>query len=230
MASTTNGLNKITDKILSAARESAEKILAEAQEECDRIAAEYDARAEEIRKANERDAGQKAADTVARAKSSAAMQGRNLIGEKKSELIESVFKNAFDQIGKRSEKEYTELVVGLLAAALSELAQTEEKNLALYGEEDESAAEIYEVVLNAKDRNAIGTAVVNGARKKLKGELSEDRLKKIRLADATANIAGGVILRYGDVESNCSLEMLFAQLRRELETDVSRALFAADPV
>lgn len=228
MAVKTNGLNKITKKILSEANDSAEKILAEAKEDCNRIAADFDARAEEIRRAGKRDAEQKAADVLARAKSMAAMQARNVIGQRKSDLIENVFQNAFDAIEKRSEKEYTALVVGLLASALLELAQTEEKNFALYGEADESVGERYEVLLNEKDREAIGDAVVTGVKKKLKGVLSEERIKKIVLSEATAGIDGGVILKYGDVESNCSFEMIFSQLRRELETDVSRALFATD--
>lgn len=228
MAVKTNGLNKITEKILSEANDSAEKILAAAKEDCNRIAADFDARAEEIRRAGKHDAEQKAADLMARAKSMAAMQARNVIGQRKSDLIENVFQNAFDAIEKRSPKEYTALVVGLLASALSELAETEDKNFALYGEADESVGERYEVLLNEKDRETIGNAVVTGVKQKLKGVLSKERLDKIVLSDATAGIDGGVVLRYGDVESNCSFEMLFSQLRRELETEVSRALFATD--
>ena len=228
MASNTNGLNKITDKILAEAKANAERITASAKADCDRIRADYAARAEEIRRANEREAEQKAADLIARAKSSAAMEGRDLVGQKRSELIEQAFQRAFGEVEARSQKEYTDLVVGLLAAALCELSETEEKNLALYGEEDGSAALPYEVVLNRKDRSAIGSAVVEQTRKRLKGKLTEARLQKLVLAQDTAEINGGVILRYGDVESNCSLEMIFSQLRRELETDVSRTLFAAD--
>lgn len=227
MASNTNGLNKITEKILAEAQASAEKIIAEAKADCERIRAEYAARAAEIRRANEQEAAQKAADLIARAKSSVAMERRNRIGKTRSELIERAFEDAFREIETGSEKTYTDLVVGLLAAAIRELSETEERNLALYGEEDESAALPYEVVLNRKDREAIGKAVVEGARKKLKGTVSEARLNKIALAGDTAQINGGVLLRYGDVESNCSLEMIFSQLRRELETDVSRTLFAA---
>ena len=226
LATKTNGLEKITEKILSEARESARKIIEAAQEECDRIIADDRSRAEEIRAAGERDAGQRAADILSRAQSSAAMQERNVIGRKKSDLIESVFQNVYESVGKRSRKDYTALVVGLLASALTELAETEEKNFALYGEEDESSAEPYEVILNAKDRETIGSAVIAGVKKTLKGVLSEARSEKIVLAQTTAEIDGGVILRYGDVESNCSIGMLFSQLRRELETDVGRALFA----
>ena len=230
MATQTNGLNKITEKILSEARESVKRILATAQEECDRIAADYDARISELQSANKRETEQKTADVSARSGSAAAMQARNIIGQRKSELIEGVFHSAYESIGKRSEKDYTGLVVGLLVAAVSELAETEKRNLALYGEEEESATESYEVLLNGKDRESIGETVIAGAKKKLKGVLSEEQLQKLVLAPEAANIDGGVILRYGDVESNCSLEMLFSELRRELETDVSRVLFATDAV
>ena len=36
---------------------------------------------------------------------------------------------------------------------------------------------------------------------------------------------GGAVVCYGPVECNCSLEMIFAQLRRELEGEVCEALF-----
>ncbi len=225
MASNTNGLNKITDKILAEAQAGAERIVEDAKADCERIRAEYAAKAEEIRRQNRAEADEKAADLLARARSNAAMEARNLVGQKRSELIERAFSDAFSEIENRSEKEYTELVIGLLCAAVRELSETEERNLALYGEEDESAAFPYEVVLNRKDHDSIGAVVISGAKKQLTGQLSETRLEKIVLADDIAEIGGGLLLRYGDVESNCSLEMIFAQLRRELETDVSRTLF-----
>ena len=120
----TNGLNKITEKILSAAEESAQKILDAAQAECECIAADYETRAAEIRRARSRDAEQRTADLLARAASTAAMQGRNLVGEKRSELIDGVFQRAYESIGKRSKAEYTDLLIGLLVAAMQELAET----------------------------------------------------------------------------------------------------------
>ena len=84
MATQTNGLNKITEKILSEARESVKRILATAQEECDRIAADYDARISELQSANKRETEQKTADVSARSGSAAAMQARNIIGHRKS--------------------------------------------------------------------------------------------------------------------------------------------------
>lgn len=224
----TNGLNRITDKILAAAKEQANEILAGAQADCDRILAGYEEKAAGICAASEREIEQKTNDLLARAKSSAAMAGRNLVGEKRSELIESVFCEAFEEIEKKPQGEYAELVIGLLSAAIEELFATEEKNLKLYGAEEEEVAERCEILLNSADRKAIGKIVLDGVCKTLSGKISAENLKKIVLAEDTVNIRGGAVLRYGDVESNCSFEMLFSLLRRDLETDVSRILFATE--
>ena len=224
----TNGLNKITEKILAAAKDQANGILADAQTDCARILADYDERAEQIRLANAHETERKTADLIARATSSAAMAGRNLVGEARSNLIETVFQSAFEEIENKPQTDYAELVIGLLCAAAEELFATEEKNLALYGAEEEEVADTCEILLNADDKERIGKMVLDGVCKKLKGKISDENLKKITLAEDTVRIKGGAVLRYGEVESNCSLEMLFSMLRRELETDVSRILFAAE--
>ena len=224
----TNGLNRITEKILASARESADGILAAAKEDCDRILAGYDEKAEKIRLAGKKEIEQKTADLLARARSSAAMAGRNLVGEARSELIEAVFRKAFEEIENRPREAYAGLVIGLLSAAVEEVFATEEKNLALYGAEEEAALEQCEILLNPEDRKTIGKTVLEGVLKKLSGKVKAEDLGKIVLAEDTAPIKGGAILRYGDVESNCSLEMIFSLLRRDLETDVSRVLFAAE--
>lgn len=224
----TNGLNRITDKIITAAKDQANEILASAQAECDRIRAGYEEKVAAIRKSGEREIEQKTRDLLVRAKSSAAMAGRNVVGEKRSELIESVFQSAFEKIENLPDEEYAKLVVGLLSAAVEELFTTEEKNLALYGAEEEAVAEKCEVLLNDKDRKKIGKTVVDGICKTLSGKIGKENLNKIVLAGDIVPIKGGAVLRYGEVESNCSFEMLFSLLRRDLETDVSRTLFAAE--
>lgn len=224
----TNGLNRITDKIITAAKDQANEILASAQAECDRIRAGYEEKVAAIRKSGEREIEQKTRDLLVRAKSSAAMAGRNVVGEKRSELIESVFQSAFEKIENLPDEEYAKLVIGLLSAAVEELFTTEEKNLALYGAEEEAVAEKCEVLLNDKDRKKIGKTVVDGICKTLSGKIGKENLNKIVLAGDTVPIKGGAVLRYGEVESNCSFEMLFSLLRRDLETDVSRTLFAAE--
>jgi hypothetical protein len=45
------------------------------------------------------------------------------------------------------------------------------------------------------------------------------------MAGETAPIDGGLVLRCGPVETNCSLAMLMAENRRETEAKASRILF-----
>ncbi len=222
----TNGIDRITDKILADAQAKADRILADAQAECDSIKADYDNRAQAIRDQLSEAAQAKGADLIARAKAAAAMKKRNVLQAQESQLIDGVFDGAREWVLGLPKEKYTELLVGLLSAALLEQAETEAKNLALYGEEGE-AVEQFEVLLNKKDRETCGRDVLEAVKKRYanSSRLPEGRVDRLVLSKNTLNIDGGVVLRYGDVESNCSLEMLFGQLHRELEAEVAQALF-----
>lgn len=220
-----NGLKNMTDRILSDAREEAAAILKRAQDECGEIAARYEAQADEIRERLSLEAEAKGADMIARAKSSAAMQKRNLLLRQQGDLIDGVFTDAEAWVLSLTSDKYADVLGGLLASALHELYTTQAQNQALYGEEEEDSEAPCEVLLNKKDRDSIGDAVIATARKKLIGKLPESQLEKLILSKDTVRIKGGVILRRGDVELNSSFETVFAQLRRELEGEIAQVLF-----
>ena len=222
-----NGLNKITDKILSEAQAKADKILADAQAECDRINAEYAERAEKIRSEISGEAEKGGMEYVARIRSTAATNKRNLLLQTKSDLIDGVFAGVLEQTRNLELQKYNEILIGLLSAALLEQIESEETSRNLYGEEDALVPEVYEVVFNQRDRDRSGKAVIEGVQKHLTGKVSAEKLARLSLATQTANIDGGLVLRCGNVESNCSLAILFAQLREGLESEVARTLFDA---
>ncbi len=222
-----NGLEKITEKILSEANEKAEQILVAAEAESKKIADSYAERAEEIRERISSAAERDGKDMVSRAKSSAATAKRNAMLTARAELIDGVFDGALATALALPQAEYIDLLTGLLCAALTEQLEAEYNSRTLYGEEEAMEPEVYEVLMNARDRERCGAAVVAGATKKLSGKVAADRLQKLKLSDKTVSIDGGLILRYGDIESNCSFSLLFAQLREELETEVSHCLFDA---
>ena len=221
-----NGLEKITDKILADANERAARILADAEAQSEAITAEYQARANAIKEELFEAAEREGMGQVSRAKATVATAKRNLLLATKSELIDDVFDSALDGTKKLADENYTDLLVGLLCAAMLEELEAEEKSR-LYDELDAEAPESYEVLLNERDRDRVGKAVVEGARKKLEGKADAKKLSRLTLSKQTVAIDGGLILRCGDVEANCSFSLLFAQLRQELEGDVSRALFDA---
>ncbi len=220
-----NGLNKITERILGDARAEAERILSEAREDCARIAADYASRADGVREKLTAQAEEKAEDMIARAKAAAAMQERNLLLQQRSDLIDGVFAGAQEWVLSLDGEKYTELLAGLLSAALMELVNTEAHNRAVYGDEEEPVQADYEVCLGKKDRSRCGEAVVAAVRKKLAGKLPEDVLSRLVLSEETLAADGGAVLRWGDISCNCTFGLLFSQLRRELEGEVGRALF-----
>ena len=222
-----NGLNKITDKILSDAQAKADKILADAQAECDRINAEYAERAEKIRSEISGEAEKGGMEYVARIRSTAATSKRNLLLQTKSDLIDGVFTSVLDQTRNLELQKYNEILVGLLSAALLEQVESEEISRKLYGEEEALAPEAYEVIFNQRDRDRSGKAVVESVQTHLSGKVPAEKLSCLVLAAQAANIDGGLILRCGNVESNCSFSILFAQLRESLESEVARTLFDA---
>lgn len=222
-----NGLNKITGKILSEAQAKADKILADAQAECDRINAEYAERAEKIRTEISSEAEKGGMEYVARIRSTAATSKRNLLLQTKSDLIDGVFASVLEQTRTLELDKYNEILVGLLSAAFLEQIESEEVSRTLYGEEEALAPECYEVIFNQRDRDRSGKAVVEGVQKHLAGKASAEKLARLVLSTQTASIDGGLILRCGSVESNCSLSILFAQLREDLESEVARTLFEA---
>ena len=220
-----NGLDRITEKILAEARQEADRIISDAEAECARISAEYAARAEAIRESLTAEAERKGTDLIARAKSAAATKKRNTMLQTRAQLIDDVFDGTLASLRNLTGEKYTEVLAGLLCSAVLEQVEAEKISSTLYGEEEAMAPERYEVLLNARDRERVGKALIDAARKQLSGKLSAEVLKKLMLSEKTVSIDGGLILRCGDIESNCSFALLFAQLREELEGEVSRALF-----
>ena len=70
-----------------------------------------------------------------------------------------------------------------------------------------------EIVLNARDKAENELLSAKGTPGKL--TVSED----------TADISGGVIVRFGGIETNCSIDALIRQRRSGLSTEVAAALF-----
>ena len=223
-----NGLERITEKILTEAREEAARILSSAEAECSRIREEYAARADDIRARLSAEAERTGTDMIAQAKATAATQKRNLLLETQSQLIDEVFALALSQVSQQEGESYVEILAGLLSAALVEQVEAEEISRTLYGEEDAMAPEAYEILLSARDLERYGKDVLDAVRKKLGTKLEKTTLDKLVLSKQTLNVNGGLVLRGGNIEANCSLSLLFSQLREELEAEVSHALFVAD--
>ena len=217
------GLEKVTGKIIADAEADARVALDRAEAECaavkERYAAETEAEIEKLRDENDRECQ----SLIIRARSSAAMAKRNALLEARAKLLDEAYAAAEKQVKSMNGEQYLALLLKMLRSALQNQLADEETSLRLYGEDIAPAS--YEVILNSRDRDTYGEKLLDAFRAGYGAKLSADTLCKLCLASDTASIDGGLILRSGPVETNCSLAMLMAENRRETEVRVSRILF-----
>ncbi|MBP3570984.1 MAG: V-type ATP synthase subunit E [Clostridia bacterium] len=217
------GLEKVTGKIIADAEADARVILERAEAECEAIKAKYAAATEaEVEKLTD-ECDRECQALIIRARSSAAMAKRNAVLEARAKLIDDAYATAEKQIRSMSGEQYLDLLQKMLRSALKSQLDGEEESMRLYGEDISPA--VYEVVLNTRDRETYGEKLLEAYRAGYGARLSPVVLQRLRLAPDTAPIDGGLVLRCGPVETNCSLSMLMAANRRETEARVSRILF-----
>ena len=217
------GLEKVTGKIIADAEADARVILDRAEAECaavkEKYAAATEAELEKLREENDRECQ----SLIIRARSSAAMAKRNALLEARAALLDEAYAMAERQIKNMNPEQYLDLLQKMLRSALKNQLAGEEESMRLYGEDISPA--VYEVILNSRDRDTYGETLLPAFKTGYGARLPETAHAKLRMAAETAPIDGGLVLRCGPVETNCSLAMLMAENRRETEARVSRILF-----
>ena len=191
------GTEKIIAHIEDDARKQAEAILAEAEEKCAAVRADFEEQAKKLYSEKIRDGVKACQDREDGALRIARMEARKSVLAVKQEMVSKSFDLAREQILSLPEEDYVAFLKKLALSA------------GLTGDE--------EILLNAGDREKIGAKLIEA----LKGEG-----KTLKLSDETADIAGGLILRRGNVETNCSVELLVELSRAELSGKLAELLFA----
>jgi len=191
-----NGIEKITDRIATEAGEKVANILAEAQAKAEKLAADYEAQAAAEKAALVEKGRTAAADREQRLVSMAQMEARNEILTVKQNLLDKAFEVALDQLCSLPEEQYVTVLEKLLQQAVTS------------GKE--------EVILSPGDREQVGQTVVD--------KVNAASGWTLTLSDETRSIRGGVILRDGSVEVNCTFETLLRICRTDIAGEVANAL------
>jgi V/A-type H+-transporting ATPase subunit E len=193
------GTEKIIAHIQADAKAQVDAILAQAEQQCAEIRAGYEKQAAD-RYSDRIRAGVKACqdevDSRARIDQMEARKGTLAV---KQEMVSEAFDKALEALVALPEDEYVAFLASLAA------------NAAVSREE--------EIILNARDRAAIGQKVVEAANTRLGSG-------KLTLAKETGDFAGGLILRRGNVEANCTAELLVELQRGEMSAEIAGLLFA----
>lgn len=217
------GLDKITEKIISEANDNARAIIEAARKKCITISNEYAARAEKLARSVENDAEKEAKAIISQSKSEVEAEKRNSILKAQNTLIDEAFEKARKELTELPEEKYRAVLLSFAEKALFEIIDGQEENMRLYGEGPD--ADTFELLLCEKDLKKHGTAVCDGLRKMTVEKYGKEMKKKIVLSSLPAKIDGGVIIKCGSIENNCSFSVLFSQLRSQLEGKISCFLF-----
>lgn len=226
-----NGIEKITGQIQADTQAEVDQIAAQAKAQADEILADYEARAQAQAKIIAEKGKQNAAHREERLIAVAGLEERKATLNAKQEMVDRAFDQAMETLCNLPEEEYVNLLAALAVKA------------AVTGRE--------QVILSQKDRARVGKAVVMTANDalakavapKMPQDLTETRtgafLEKVvngasallagtgmlTLSEKTAPIQGGLLLADGDVEVNCSFEMLVRLARNDLAGQVAKLLF-----
>ena len=192
-----NGIERITQRIGAEAQAEIDRVLGEARAEAEKITARYKAQADA--EAADLDAKNKkaAAEREERLAGTAQMEARKAALAAKQEMVEKAYGLALQKLCSLPEEKYTAVLAELLIQASST------------GKE--------EVIFSDKDRRKVGKAAVEKANK--------DGGRKLTLSGETREMAGGLILRDGQVEVNCAFETQLRVLREEMTAEIAAILF-----
>lgn len=197
------GTEKIIAHIQAEAQAKVDAILAQAEQQCAGIREDYENKAQKTYE-DKINSGKK--DTEANAGSIyrlAQMEAKKGILGLKQDLVSECFDLACEKILVLPKEDKVAFLAKLVADATV------------------TGNEI--IVLSAMDKDEIGDAVKEEANKLVaeKGINAE-----LTVADAAGDFKGGVIVRRGNIEVNCTVELLIDLCRLEMSSEIAGVLFA----
>ena len=197
-----NGIERIAERILRDAQTEAAGIRSIADENCAKIDAQYEKQAKDAAGDILEAAEKEAAEIVKRMKGESDMKARSALLEEKQTLMQKAFELAQQEILGMEEDKYRAFLVSLACKAC------------VSGKE--------ELLLNEKDLKRFGKDLCDEINAKLK---EEGRPAKLTLGKTPADIEGGLKLKDGSVETNCSVGTLIATSKDALVPQVAAMLF-----
>lgn len=196
------GIEKITARITAEAKAQANAVRVDGEHKAAAIRAEYEKKAQDeyqaLVDAGTRDTEQR----VQRLDRTARLEAKKNILTLKQDMLAAAYDRARTMILGLPEENYT----AFLAHQAGRAAST--------GRE--------EVILSAADRARVGEKVVQAANALL---VKRGLPGQLVLSAATRPLSGGLVLRQGDIEVNCSLDSLLEMSHGSLDAEVADILF-----
>lgn len=196
------GTEKIIAHIRADADTAAKKTIDEATAEAEKIRAESFKQALSEYERLMQQGNAECEDILGGSRRIAEMEAKKGVLAVKQEMIEAAFEAAREKIINMPREDYVRFLARWAFEASTDGTE--------------------EIVLNARDKTELGKTVCKAANELL---AAAGKPGKLTVAEDTADIAGGVIVRFGGIETNCSVDALIRQQRSALAAPVAQLLF-----
>lgn len=195
------GLEKILKVIEDDANADVDEIIKQAQKDAAEIM--NDAKQEADKKCSEMTAKTDAnvQAILERAESAAVLQEKKKILNAKQQIISNVITKARNSLASLSDSEYIDIIL---------------KMVKKYAHNKEGV-----ILFSKTDKKRLPADIDS----KLSLALAEKQGASLVVSEAFAAIDGGFVLKYGDIEENCSFDALFSSAKEELSDQVNAILF-----
>lgn len=220
-----NNLAKILEKIEAEGTRQIEDIRKACDEKLAALDAETAAAVSAWEDAHKVETEKEANAIRTREKANAAMQCREIVLTEKASRIAEVYQKAEQVILSLPADEYAAFLTNLASSAITERVETVRFLQTEYRDEAFAEnSEVYSLHFSAKDKETYGASVLTAVQKQVAAVLPV--VPEIRLGDEVVPISGGVVVRYGDTETNCALSVLLSGLREKMDPVVQKTLFS----
>ena len=197
-----NGIEKITQRIGAEAQEEIEVAIRAARGKCGEIKAQSETKAQEEYQKLMREGAKDLEQQVQRIGSSAGMEVKKSVLAMKQSYVDRVLDASMEAICALPAESYIAFLADQAADA------------AVSGGE--------ELVFSSGDREKFGEKVCAAANKQLKKRGIDP---KLTVAADVGGFRGGLIVRMGDIDVNCTVEKLVEMRRGELAPQIVSILF-----
>lgn len=198
-----DGINKITERIAAETRDEIAVMQAETAEKCRSIKEAYNNTAQEEYWNLIRLGTKEVESQVSRLSSTANMEAKKSVLAMKQEAVAHVFEETVSRLCSMPEEQYVDFLAKQAALAAN--------------------TGLEEIVFNAKDKAGCSKAVTKAANELLK---KRGLLPKLTVSELTGSFKGGLMVKQGDIEVNCTVEKLVELSKGELASRVAELLFA----
>lgn len=193
-----DNISKILEAIRADGEAEADKVTAAGRKNADETMKLYGEEAAIEERAILKKANKEAEEITQRGVSQAGIESRNIKLLARRQALEKTFELAKEKLSALPEKEKLEMYVKLLGTY--------------------SGTKTVTVILNETDKKAFG--------KKLAQEAGKKHDLNVTLAQNPGDFLGGLIIQEGEIETNCTFEVLINDTKKETESEVAAMLFA----